>query len=131
MELDLGGRSGLPFLEERCCRAGKITERDCKVRRSLKLVSVFTTRQTAQEEERETHLQQGVPRAPQLRTCVMSQAVWKSLAGLGPPSGLIFPSSLESEEFWVGRDDLLSPVFVLSIGAQEKGSYSAHSGQSW
>lgn len=51
----------------------------------------------------------------------MSQAAWESLTGLGPLGGLIFPSSLESEEFWVGRDDLLSPVLVLSVDAQERG----------
>lgn len=39
----------------------------------------------------------------------------------------MFPSSLESEEFWVGRDDLLSPVPVLSVNAQENGGFSARS----
>lgn len=55
----------------------------------------------------------------------MSQAARESLTGLGPLGGLIFPSSMESEEFWVGRNDLLSPVPVLSVNAQGKGDFGA------
>jgi hypothetical protein len=69
--------------------------------------------------------ERGSPGAPQLRMCVMSQTVWESLTGLGPLGGLTFPSSLESEEFWVERDDLLSPVPVLSMTAQGKGGFGA------
>ena len=53
----------------------------------------------------------------------MSQAARESLTGLGPLGGLIFPSSLKSEEFWVGRNDLLSSVSVLSMNALGKGGF--------